>query len=180
MALAARQIETPVEAPLDAASFRAVYEEQSGFVWRVLIHLGVPDAQLDDALQEVFIVVHRRWSAYDRSLPMRAWLRGIARNVAHHLKRAAVREHRRRDALAGESAIAPFELAPELAWVRDVLMGLDEPLREVLVLADVEGMTAPEIAATLEINVNTIYSRLRIARERFAQAVQRRGGSDGR
>jgi RNA polymerase sigma-70 factor, ECF subfamily len=179
MALAAHRLET--ETPVDAASFRSIYEEHSGFVWRVLIHLGIADAQLDDALQEVFIVVHRRLDSYDPALSMRAWLRGIARNVAHHIKRAAAREHRRRDALASETAhIAPFELAPELRWVRDILMQMDEPMREVLVLADVEGLTAPEIADTLEINVNTAYSRLRIARQRFAEAVRRRGGGDGR
>ncbi len=171
----------------DAASFRRLFDEQHAFVWRSLLHLGVSAAWVDDAVQEVFLVVHRRLDTYDRALPLRAWLWGIARNVAANQKRALGREERRRDALAterGESPEHSLERARELRFVREILLTLDEPLRDVLVLSDVEGLTAPEIAAALEVNVNTIYSRLRIARQRFADTARKRGhipgGSDGR
>jgi RNA polymerase sigma-70 factor (ECF subfamily) len=171
-------------AALDATSFRRVFDEHHTFVWRSLLHMGVGDAWVDDAVQEVFLVVHRRWHAYEPQLPMRAWLWGIARHVAHNQKRTEARESRRREALAAAPADPPdvsVERARELRAVREVLLAMDEPMRDVLVLSDVEGMTAPEIAAALEANVNTIYSRLRIARQRFADAMRARGGGgDGR
>lgn len=171
----------------DAAGFRRLYDEHHTFVWRSLLHLGVRMSAVDDAVQETFVVVHRRLSTYDQSQPLRAWLWGIARNVAHNQRRTASRELRRRDALADEpsdSVDSSLEDAADKNVVREVLMSLDESMRDVLVLADVEGLTAPEIAVALDVNVNTVYSRLRTARQRFSESVRRRGGlgggSDGR
>lgn len=165
----------------DAAAFRRLYDDNHAFVWRSVLHLGVPDASADDAVQEVFVVVHRRWSDYQPSQPLRAWLWGIARLVVQNQKRALAREGRRRDALrADRTDAAPSpERSHELGFVREVLLGMDEPMRDVLVLSDVEGMTAPEIASALGDNVNTIYSRLRIARQKFADIVRRRGQAPG-
>jgi len=165
------------------ASFRQLYDEQHAFVFRSLLHLGVSASAVDDAMQETFVVVHRRLPTYDVGQPLRAWLWGIARNVAHNQRRTASREHRRRDALADEptqSADTSLERSTELGVVREVLLAMDEPMRDVLVLSDVEGLTAPEIAAALEVNVNTVYSRLRVARQRFADAVGRRERLPGR
>lgn len=171
----------------DALPFRSLFDEHHAFVWRSLLHLGVGSAWVDDAVQEVFLIVHRRLEQYDRRLPLRAWLWGIARNVALNQKRSRMREARRRDALATERSDAPdvaVDRARDLRYVREILLSLDEILRDVLVLSDVEGMTAPEIASALEVNVNTIYSRLRIGRQRFAELARKRGyapgGTDGR
>ena len=171
-----------------AVPFRELFDDHHDFVWRSLVHLGVPPSFADDALQEVFVVVHRRLDTYDSGAsPMRAWLWGIARNVAHNQKRSLGREARRLSELAAEPrerADTSLERAPELHVVREVLLEMDPTLRDVLVLADVEGFTAPEIASALGANVNTIYSRLRIARDRFATETRRRGiapgGSHGR
>lgn len=175
------------EAATATPDFRRLFDEHHAFVWRSLLHFGVSSAWVDDAVQEAFVVVHRRLPSYDGVVPMRAWLWGIARNVARNQSRSLGREQRRRDAWSAEQAIGPdaaLDRARELRFVHDILLSLDEPLRDALVLSDVEGMTAPEIAAALEVNVNTIYSRLRIARQRFAEIARKRGhapggGSDG-
>lgn len=171
---------------MPGSDFRRIFDEHHAFVWRSLVHLGVMEASADDAAQEVFLVVHRRLATYDAAQPFRAWLWGIARHVASNHRRSAARNARRVDALASERV--PERAAPdrahELAFVRDIVLEMDEPLRDVLVLSDVEGLTAVEIAAALDANVNTIYSRLRIARQRFADAARKRGhhvgGADGR
>lgn len=176
------------ETPRGAAGFRRIFDEHHAFVWRSLLHMGVAEAGVDDAVQEVFLVVHRRWETYQPTLPVRAWLWGIARHVAHNQKRAWMRESRRRDALSQERPEPPdesIERARQMRAVREVLMSMDEPARDVLVLSDVEGLTAPEIALALEANVNTIYSRLRTARQKFVDEMRRRGHapertSDGR
>ena len=57
--------------------------------------------------------------------------------------------------------------------VQAFLDGLGEELREVFVLMEIEGMTAPEVAHAVDVGVNTVYSRLRLARERFRREVHR-------
>ncbi|HWB75093.1 MAG TPA: sigma-70 family RNA polymerase sigma factor [Nannocystaceae bacterium] len=154
-------------------TFDEVYAEHFAFVWRSLRALGVDSAAVDDAAQDVFIVVHDRLHTYDGRVKLRGWLFGIARNVA--------RKHRERRGrtsplqLVGE----PAPLDETLQWrerasiVARFLDGLDEEQRAVFVLAQLEGATAPEIAAALGVNLNTVYSRLRTARARFARAMER-------
>ncbi|MCA9656472.1 MAG: sigma-70 family RNA polymerase sigma factor [Myxococcales bacterium] len=159
--------------------FAALYDRHHGFVWRILRRLGVPPASLDDATQDVFVVVHRRRDALRADVAERSWLFGIARRVAADLHRGRRRTLRKLEALPspGEPA-APLDEALERAeaadFVRAFLERLDEGHRMVFLLSDVEGMTAPEIAETLELNLNTVYSRLRNARKKFEQAVARR------
>jgi RNA polymerase sigma-70 factor (ECF subfamily) len=154
-------------------SFRAVFDANHDFVWRALVHLGVPSASVDDALQEVFLVVHRRLDEVDPESPLRGWLWGVARHVASNVRRTGAREGRKRAALA-EAPIAASGADAAMAnreLVLAALARLDEPMREVLVLSDVEGFSAPELGVALGVSPNTISSRLRIARERFAAAV---------
>ena len=76
-----------------------------------------------------------------------------------------------------DAAPGPHEIATQAEAVRlvdQLLEALDDEKREVFVLAELEQMTAPEIAAALAIPVNTVYSRLRMAREEFAS---RRGAA---
>ena len=160
--------------------FSAVYGEHFGFVWRSLRALGVSAAAADDAAQDVFIVVHRRLDDYDARAPMRAWLFGIARNVA--------RRHRERDQrdpglhLLGEGA-APddtMQLREAATLVERFLDSLDDDQRAVFVLAQLEGLTAPEIAEALGVNPNTVYSRLRAARLKFERVVARSAAQERR
>jgi RNA polymerase sigma-70 factor, ECF subfamily len=158
--------------------FANLYHRHHGFVWRILRRLGVPPATLDDATQEVFVVVYRRRDALHVDASVRSWLFGIARRVASDVHRGHHRRQRKHDALPPladspplDDALARSEAAE---FVRAFLERLDEGHRMVFVLADIEGMTAPEISATLELNVNTVYSRLRKARLEFERAVARR------
>jgi RNA polymerase sigma-70 factor (ECF subfamily) len=165
--------------PGDEAAFAALFDANASFVWRVLRRLGVPDADADDAVQDVFIVVHRRLGEYEERGSVRSWLFAIARQVASHRRRTRVR----RDRAIGElprgdsSPDDPHETAMRneaVSIVHEFMSRLDEPQALVFFLADVEGMTAPEIAASLEVNVNTVYGRLRLARQQFEAFLARR------
>jgi RNA polymerase sigma-70 factor, ECF subfamily len=155
------------------ADFEAIYREHHDFVWRSLYHLGVHEGAVDDALQDVFLVVHRRLGDFDGRTSVRNWLYGIARRVASDYRRRAQRV-RTRLVVVGD---ADVHAAPEATFsrlsaadsVRHFLDELDEDKREVFVLAEVEGMTAPEIAELTGLNLNTVYARLRAARLRFAR-----------
>jgi RNA polymerase sigma-70 factor, ECF subfamily len=160
----------------DALEFGAVYREQARFVFRILRRLGVPPEALEDATQDVFLVVHRRWDAYDRTVPIRSWLFGITRRVAadtrKRLHRLAARSEGRIDTerLGDPADVAARAEASD--FVARFLETLDEDKRIVFVLSDVEGFTAPEIGEALGVNLNTIYARLRAARLRFQAARQ--------
>ena len=82
---------TAVPATLD---FTAVYEEHFAFVWRSMRRLGVPDRLLDDAAQDVFIVVHRRLGEFEGRSTLKSWLFAIARRVAHDHRRRVGRKER--------------------------------------------------------------------------------------
>lgn len=156
-------------------AFAEVYAQHHAAVWRCLRALGVPADQVDDAVQDVFLVVHRRLPQFDHAAPVRSWILGIARNVALKLHE---RRHRPppRLALVQPEPPAPEELVARrdaAAVVERFLDALDPEQRAVFVLAQLEGLDVPEIARTLGINLNTAYSRLRLARGRFDRVVAR-------
>lgn len=170
------------EIPADRhRAFRAVYDAHCAFVWRNLRRLGVSAADAEDKVQEVFVVAHRRWSEFvDRGHGPRAWLFQIALRVASDARR-----HRRRHPVDPDGGIAQDRVtvdapqAQELARREAVdlldraLASIDLGRRAVLVLHEIEQMTAPEIAKTLEIPLNTVYSRLRVARAELEEEVAR-------
>lgn len=179
--------EAPGDGPPDAEDrrFEVIYEQHFDFVWRSLRRLGVPEASVDDAAQDVFVVVYRRLADFEGRSTVRTWLFGIALRVA--------RSHRRRLARKGHAEPLPAELESEEGDPEDALgrrraaeflerflAGLDEDKRAVFVLAELEQMTAPEIEAALGVKLNTVYSRLRAARRAFEGAVQRRRARDER
>jgi RNA polymerase sigma-70 factor, ECF subfamily len=168
----------PAPAPPAAPTLDGVFRDHHGFVWRSLFHLGLPRAQVDDAVQDVFLVVYRRLADYDGRTTMRNWLYGIARRVASQYRRGAERSERRLRVVRTDDDAQPRDAgeaarleAAEL--VRVFLAELDEDKREVFLLAELEGMSATEVADALELNVNTVYARLRAARLRFEKAVAR-------
>ncbi len=168
-------------------SFDAVFRDEHDFVWRTLRHWGVPDAALDDATQDVFMVVHRRLADFDARAPLRSWLIGIARRVAsRHRARAGVQSYREAPLEVVEPASpipGPHSQAIRVEAVDFVSGFLDElpaKLRSVFQLCEIEGMSAPEVSDALKIPVNTVYSRLRLARTRFERALTRRELRDQR
>jgi RNA polymerase sigma-70 factor, ECF subfamily len=171
-------------APEKPTDFTEVFDAHASFVWRVLRRLGVPDADADDAVQDVFMVVHRKLDAYEELGSIRAWLFAISRQVAGHRRRSAQRRERTQaSAPAAEHPEDPQEAAMRreaVALVHDFLARLDDAQAIVFYLADVEGMTAPEIAGALDVKLNTVYGRLRLARKRFEEFVEKRSPREPR
>lgn len=168
----------PTDNPEGARGFESLYRDHFGFVYRSVRRLGVPDAFVEDALQDVFLVAYRRRADFEGRSSERTWLFGIALRV--------VRNHRRRMSRKDQHEALPEHLSdpnrnPEQAaqveearvFLQGFLDGLDEGKRSVFILAELEQATAPEIADALEVSVNTVYSRLRAARKAFEAATRR-------
>jgi RNA polymerase sigma-70 factor (ECF subfamily) len=162
-----------------STDFESVYAQHAGFVWRVLLGMGVSAAVVEDAVQDVFVVVHKRLSEFDGRHSIRTWLFAIAYRVAcdyrRQLRRAQSQlplEHEIRDAAPTPAESA--EQAEALRVVGELLDQLDDDKRIVVVLTEIEGMTAPEIAEATGTELNTVYTRLRRARLQLNQAMAAR------
>jgi RNA polymerase sigma-70 factor (ECF subfamily) len=163
-------------ATADSGWLRRVLDEHAAYVGRALRYLGVPERDLPDACQEVFVIVARRGSELRSQASLRAWLYGISINVARNARRT----RQRRPETLGDPALEPsIEAAQEDAIVarqqRELALRLldriDDAQREVLVLHDVEELPMREITDALGIPLKTGYSRLRLARAALARAV---------
>ncbi len=154
--------------PSDAVrlQFDEVYDQEFDYVWRTLGRLGVAPSDLADACHDVFVVVLQRWADLDPSRPVRPWLFGIARRIASGF--------RRKERVAEPVDIAsPDHSDPERDVLWRALASLEEERRVVVILHDLEGHTGAAIASMLEIPVNTVHSRLRLARADLVAAVRR-------
>lgn len=162
----------------------ALYDAHFDLVWRCLRRFGVPHERLEDAVQEVFLVVHRRWDSFTHKSSEQTWLYGIALHVAQN-ERRALRRRQARTAPATEEAFwervpsptaGPAELLAKLEGVRlieQALESLSDKERSVFVLVELEATSVAEAAQALGINPNTAQGRLRAARAEFQRAVQR-------
>jgi RNA polymerase sigma-70 factor, ECF subfamily len=175
---------TDAQASAPPLVFADVYREYFDFVWRSAQGLGTRPASLEDVVQEIFVVVHRRLAEFEGRSTVRTWLSRIVLNVVRHHRRSLSRksphelsreEPRDPDALPSRGH-DPFEravLSEGTRLVQQVLETLGDEKREMIVLADIEGLAVPEIAEALGLKLNTAYSRLRLARKAFDEAVAR-------
>ena len=161
--------------PATPPALADVYRDNHAFVWRSLIRLGVSDDRAPDALHDTFMVVARRLSEFEGRADIRTWLFAIAMRVARGMRRDDAREHRRRERVKAnrQDHHEPHAAADAARTLRDLLSHLDEDKRAVFIMAELEGMSAPEIATVLSIKVPTVYSRLRIARQQLERALAR-------
>jgi RNA polymerase sigma-70 factor (ECF subfamily) len=166
-------------------TFAEIYEEHFDLVWRTARRLGVPESEASDVVQDTFLVLHRRLADYDGRASIKRWVLGIVMKVVSDHRR----RYRRKDApcvphaadsegdLAVASSLpapsAEVEQAEAVSLLHTLLSELDESKREVLILAQLEEMSVPEIAEVLGANVNTVYARLRAARAEFEAAHAR-------
>jgi RNA polymerase sigma-70 factor (ECF subfamily) len=158
------------ESALDA--FDETYDREFEYVWRTLGRFGVSEHELPDATHDVFLVLHRRWNEIDRSRPMRPWLFGVARRVAAD---ARAKQRERPSEAETVAPSDPLEQQRNLVWRS--LAELDDAKRSIIILHDLEGYTGAEIAEQLDIPINTVHSRLRLARaDLLAEVNKRRGG----
>lgn len=164
---------------------QSLHNQHGAFVWRTLARFGVRPSDLEDMMQEVFVVVHRRLDSLDENVKPTTWLFGICLRVASDYRR----KHRRRpeDALspAQVDALRAADKSPEeIAALREArdradraLDAMDEDKRAVFVLFELDHMSCAAIAELLDLKVGTVYSRLHAARAEFRAAMRAAEGA---
>ena len=160
-------------------SFRSVFETEISFVWNALRRLGVPERDRPDVAQELFIAVDRQLHRYDASRPLRPWLYAFAlRCAADYRKRSANRfellaeDETESDAVA--ASLSDDDLATRMFLAKS-LARLDDAARALVVMYEIEGFSIAEIAAILDVPLQTAHSRLKAAREALTVIVRRLG-----
>ncbi|MCC6874775.1 MAG: sigma-70 family RNA polymerase sigma factor [Sandaracinaceae bacterium] len=170
-----------------SASVGAVFDRHAAYVGRALRCLGVPEREVPDALQEVFLVVHRRLGELRTDKALRAWLYAICVRKALTFRRRAARSREHgMDEPPEASAPTPSpdeELARtrSLALALEILEDLDDDKRAVFVLYEVEQLPMSEVKDALDVPLQTAYSRLYAARrqiERKLRALRARGRAE--
>jgi RNA polymerase sigma factor (sigma-70 family) len=173
----------PAVAPVreaEPASFARIYREYAPRVARWAARLGGPTCEVEDVVQEVFLVVSRKWDGLAGQSPLVSWIFEITRKISAN--------HRRRDRWrrlwAGSDLLADLHsegAEPDAALERRRLAALfqraldqlNDRQRTVFVLYELEGQSTVEIAELTGRNHSTVKVQLARARERFINAYQR-------
>jgi RNA polymerase sigma-70 factor (ECF subfamily) len=157
-----------------------IYENHADFVWRTLRRMGVPDGDLGDAVQAVFLSVHRNLAQFEGRSRVTTWLFTLCRTVARERRRSP---HLRREVFDQILVDAEMDLSADVAadverreqvgLLESLLDELDVDQRNVLILFELENMSGEEIGETLLLPLGTVYSRLWSARKAFRRALAR-------
>jgi RNA polymerase sigma-70 factor (ECF subfamily) len=166
----------PAAASHVGTAFRKAFEDHARYVWRALLGLGVAEADVPDASQQVFVVLHDRLADLVPGASLRTFVYGICLRVASDFRRRA---HRRHERLVADPPERAAGVSPEVrAADREALGALEAALdqlpaaqREVFVLYELEELPMDEIAEALACPLPTAYSRLRLARSAITETL---------
>ncbi len=175
---------SPTAVEADRELFRRLYQSELDPVRNFLRRLGAPKAHLEDLVHDAFITAYQRFACYDRTRAARPWLFAIAlRRYWSFNQRAGLhREVHEEATWVHASGPSPLEIVAgqeERALLMRALDTLDLEKRAVFVMHEIDGLAAPQIAESLELPLNTVYSRLRRARELVERAVRMLCGEGG-
>jgi RNA polymerase sigma-70 factor, ECF subfamily len=177
-----------LSAGASSARLRSKIQENYEFIWRSLRRLGVPQASVEDAAQQVLVVFARRIDDIHPGAE-RSFLFATATRVAadYRKKQARSREDADSEGLdAHPSFLPPADQMIDEGRARElldwVLAAMPLDLRTVFILFEIENITMAQIAEMLALRPGTVASRLRRARALFDNAAARlqRGPSERR
>lgn len=163
--------------PSQKDQFRAIYRAELPHLYNTLKRLGVDPNDLEDLAHEVLMTAYQRLCTFDPARPIRPWLFGIAyRKVSDFRQKAHFRREVMGTTLESEdqapSALSAVQARQDRELVLRALQVLELEPRAIFVMHEIDGYPIPQVATALEIPLNTAYSRLRTAREKFADAVR--------
>jgi RNA polymerase sigma-70 factor (ECF subfamily) len=168
----------PVVADAPRPDLASLYDETVDVAWRMLSRLGVPKPDLEDAVQDVFVIAQRRISTLRADAKATTWVGGIAVRVAHDYRRHGLRHPvdplEPHAPLLEDRRARPDEAASRAQQAQlfeQLLQKLEPNQRDVFVLSELEQWSGAEIAELVGVPQNTVYSRLRLARARINELV---------
>jgi RNA polymerase sigma-70 factor (ECF subfamily) len=161
--------------------FAEIFVNYAPFVWRVLRHLGVREADLPDLSQEVFVIIHKKIDTFNKSSTLCSWIYGICVRIASGYRRSArIRKEFFTDAVPERECpaqqISDLDNRRALEYLDSLLSELEPEKRMVYILYEIEELSMAEVAEAVNCPLSTAYSRLYAAREEIITADRRRQG----
>jgi RNA polymerase sigma-70 factor, ECF subfamily len=157
-------------------AWRSLYERYAPLVHRFSAALGVPPDEREDASQDIFIAVYRSLRHFRGEAQLSTWIYRIAARHAIRLgRRRRTREAMRLTMLKEKTSVSndPSERSVQMATLDHMLAKLPSKKRTVLVLFEIEGLSAKEISDVVGCPENTVWSRLHHARTEMVKAARR-------
>lgn len=157
----------------DMAAFETIYKEASGFVYNVALRITSNHENAQEATQDVFVKAYRNLHTFGFRSSLKTWLYRIATNTAINIYRRTSKERKRRGDYETAICTASSPGSPDSGiekkesgdLLNSMMSGMNPDQRACLVLREIEGLSYAEISDLLHINVNTVRSRLKRARE---------------
>ena len=155
----------------------ALFRAHAVFVAKFLQRLGTPPSELDDLVQEVFMVAHRKGGYVRGPAQPRSWLGAIALRIAQAGRRSRLRHEAPNSPAVDDMSVTPamaenVDTSRAIERVQRALDTLPLEQRAAFVLFEIEGESCESIAAVWEVPVGTVYSRLHVARRSFTRAYE--------
>lgn len=173
----AQDAEKPKAEPPASLDFHAIYERWFGEVSRWIRAMGGPEADREDLVQDVFLVVHRRLPDFDGQ-NVAGWLYQIARHRVRDFRRLLWVKHMfgavpLSDSLpkGGASPADSLETKQKRQTLERLLGKLSESERAAVVLFEVDGYSGEEIAEIQGVPINTVWARIHKARKKLKASL---------
>ena len=181
LSLSIARAEPPADLPAasgELPSFEEIFVDHAPFIWRALRRLGVAGSDAEDVCQEVFLIVHRRLSTFERRSTIKTWIYGICVRVAADYRKRAHRRHETSsdelpDGSATDNPHDQLEDRQSRALLDAALSKLDSDKRAVFVLFELEELSMVEVAEIVRCPVQTAYARLYAGRREIEGALRR-------
>jgi len=177
-------VETEPDAHVHPIGAETLFREQARFVASFLRHMGTSESDLDDMLQDVFVLAHRKGGYLPGPAGPRTWLASLAIRVVLARRRSRARRPPPTEVPENlaDGAQSPAELLESrrsLERVQVALQDLSVEHRAAFVLFEIEGESCESIAAMWNVPVGTVYSRLHHARKKFLEMYHRGADTSG-
>ncbi|MFH0731677.1 MAG: sigma-70 family RNA polymerase sigma factor [Candidatus Omnitrophota bacterium] len=159
------------------SAFQSIYDVSSDFVYNLAFRMANNAEDAKEITQDVFVNIYKNLKNFQFRSSFKTWAYRIAVNTAINTCKKRTRESGKLVELTDDIAAETKE-QPNEALIKSLLAALNPEQRSCIVLRNIEGLSYQEIADTLKININTVRSRLKRAREALVTQFGKRGGKN--
>lgn len=157
----------------DMEAFESIYKSASGFVYNVALRITGNSADAQEITQDVFVKIYHSLKSFQFRSSFKTWAYRIAVNTAINMRKKISKEQSRRgnfdktilNHASSQRTDENIKQQDKEGLVNFLLDKLNPDQRACIVLRELEGLDYKEIAQALNININTVRSRLKRARQ---------------
>ncbi len=171
-----RLVRSASPAPAPKGDCLETFDRELDYLFGTLQRMGAGPGDLEDLLQEVFMVLHRNWPTLDTTRSLRPWLFGVSFRVVRMHRRRRVRETPHAAVDLEDDSPTPeawLQGQESMALLSAALQHVPASRRSVVIKHDLEGLHIIDIARELSLSKFGVYARLYKGRKELASAVRR-------